>query len=53
MVSLTPRPSLKKRHIENDLLLVFQKWCFLLDTKRKCQYDSEGPPSKTVILKMT
>ena len=36
-----------------DLLLVFQKQRFCLDTKSKCQYDSEDPTSKTVILKMT
>jgi hypothetical protein len=41
-ISLTPRPSLKKSVIlKNDLLLVFQKRRLRLDTKSKCQYDSE------------
>jgi hypothetical protein len=40
---LTPRTSLKKKY---DLLLVFQKQRFCLDTNSKCQYDNEGPPSK-------
>jgi hypothetical protein len=53
ILSLAPRPTLKKRHIENDLLLVCQKRRLRLDTKSKRQYDSEGSPSKTVILKMT
>jgi hypothetical protein len=36
------RPSFdSKHHIENDLLLVFQKRRIRLDTKSKCQYDSE------------
>jgi hypothetical protein len=40
-------PTLEKRHIEiYDLLLVFQKRCFCLDTKSKYQFDNEGPPSK-------
>jgi hypothetical protein len=39
--SLTPRPALKKSHIENDLLLVFQKQRFRLDTNSKRQYGSE------------
>ena len=29
-----------------DLLLGFQKRRFCLETERKCQHDSEGPPSK-------
>jgi hypothetical protein len=39
----------------SDLVLVFQKWRFFLDTESKCQYDDEGrgTPSKTVILNMT
>jgi hypothetical protein len=41
-VSRTPKPSVKKRHIEKkDLLLVFQKRRLRLDTKSKCQYDIE------------
>jgi hypothetical protein len=43
-----PRPALKKSHIENDMLLVFQKQRFRLekqrfrlDTKSKCQIDRE------------
>ena len=48
ILSLTPKRSLKKRHIENDLLLVFRKRRFCLDTKSKCQYDNEGAPSKSL-----
>ena len=40
--SLAPetRPQ-KKSHIQNDLVLVFQKKRLRLDTKSKCQYDHE------------
>ena len=40
-LSLTPRPFLIKRHVRNDLLLVFQKRRFFWNTKSKCQYDNE------------
>jgi hypothetical protein len=46
-------PPSKSVILKTDLLLVFQKRRVSLDTKSKCQYDDEGPPSKTVILKMT
>jgi predicted nucleic-acid-binding Zn-ribbon protein len=39
--------------MENDLLLVFQKRRFLVDTNRKCQYESEVFRQKQVILKVT
>ena len=39
--SLTPRPALEKRHVEKDLLLVFQKRLFRLGTNSKCQCDNE------------
>jgi hypothetical protein len=48
----TKAPSLTNGHIENDLLLVFQKRHCCLDTKSKCQYDNEGSPSKVVVLNM-
>jgi hypothetical protein len=31
--------------LKHDLLLLLQKRCFYLDTKSKCQYDNEVPPS--------
>ena len=42
ILSVTPRPSLEKRHIE----IVFQKRRFCLHTQSKCQFDNEGPTSK-------
>jgi hypothetical protein len=40
--SLTPRPSLEKRHIETWLAFSILKRRFVLDTKSKCHHDSEG-----------
>jgi hypothetical protein len=40
-LNLTPRPALEKSHIENDLLLLFQKRRLRLDTNSKYQYDNE------------
>ena len=52
--SLTPRPSLEKASYRKyDLLLVFQKRRFCVGTKSKCQFDNEGPQSKTAMLNMT
>jgi hypothetical protein len=46
-------PPSKSVMLKYDLLSVFQKQRFRFDTNSKCQYDNEGPPSKTVILMMT
>jgi hypothetical protein len=40
-LNLTPRPALKKCHIENDLLSVFQNDVFVWIQYSKCQYDNE------------
>jgi hypothetical protein len=43
----------KERHIEKSTCFYdSKKGHFGLDTKRECQNDIEGPPSKTVLLKM-
>jgi hypothetical protein len=42
-------PPSKSVILGNALLLAFQKRCFCLHIRSKCQYDKRGPPSKTVI----